>query len=70
MTEPEAPLNEPRVYRPTPSAVWRMTEAWGPNLGDNTEFSVTRTPGHSLKITYGRESVVVPEKLIPWLHAP
>ena len=60
------PDNSPRVYRPKPTATWKITEDWGPNLGDSSDLSVIRTPGHSLQIRYGRNDITIPEKLIAW----
>jgi hypothetical protein len=58
--------NFPSVYRAKPIATWKMTENWGPNLGDSTDISISRTPGHSLQIRYGRNDITIPEKMIPW----
>ena len=58
--------NKPRVYRAPSVATWKLTDKWGPNLGDITEFTVTRTPGHSLQIVYGNYKITVPEKMVGW----
>lgn len=57
-------IRGPRVHRPAASATWSHEHLWGPQLGDSTNLSVTRTDGGAIRLAYGRESLEVRGELV------
>lgn len=62
---PPQTAGQPRVHRPLPTASWPISQSWGPSITDSTDWSVSRSAGN-LTIRRGKESITVPEDLVPW----
>lgn len=67
---PDLDSLRPSVRTPPAIATWRTSQRWGPNLGDITDYLITRVDGGRLTVKAGRSGEVeIPAGSIPWFTA-